>query len=89
MGCTAAWLLCRAEWLFGDAPSAARLSLFGPLGKATFHPSLGKNILCIAGGSGIAGMMAILAHACQERRKIVRCFGLSHANRRLAHQLQL
>lgn len=29
------------------------------------------------------------AHAYQERRKVVRCFGLRHANRRLAHQLQL
>jgi toluene monooxygenase electron transfer component len=56
-----------SEWLFGDASVGARVSLFGPLGKATFHPSLGKNILCIAGGSGIAGMMSILARACQER----------------------
>jgi toluene monooxygenase electron transfer component len=56
-----------SEWLFGGAPEGARVSLFGPLGKATFHPSLGKNILCIAGGSGIAGMMSILARACQER----------------------
>jgi toluene monooxygenase electron transfer component len=56
-----------SEWLFGAAPEGARVSLFGPLGKATFHPSIGKNILCIAGGSGIAGMMSILARACQER----------------------
>jgi toluene monooxygenase electron transfer component len=56
-----------SEWLFGGDRSRARVELFGPLGKATFHPSLGKNILCIAGGSGIAGMMAILARACQER----------------------
>jgi toluene monooxygenase electron transfer component len=56
-----------SEWLFGDAPSAARLNLFGPLGKATFHPSLAKNILCIAGGSGIAGMMSIVSRGCQAR----------------------
>src|SRR5690606_19138352 len=30
---------------------------------ATFHPGLGKNILCIAGGSGVAGMMSILSCA--------------------------
>lgn len=55
------------EWLFdGGAPGAA-LRLFGPLGKATFYPGLGKNILCIAGGSGIAGMMSILSRGCQER----------------------
>ena len=56
-----------SEWLFGGDRQAARVELFGPLGKATFHPSLGKHILCIAGGSGIAGMMAILARACRER----------------------
>ncbi|HSD44653.1 MAG TPA: 2Fe-2S iron-sulfur cluster binding domain-containing protein [Burkholderiales bacterium] len=56
-----------SEWLFGGAAEGARVTLFGPLGKATFHPSLAKNILCIAGGSGIAGMMSILARACQER----------------------
>jgi len=56
-----------SEWLFGRDRQAARVELFGPLGKATFHPSLGKNLLCIAGGSGIAGMMAILTRASQER----------------------
>jgi toluene monooxygenase electron transfer component len=55
-----------SEWLFGPAAAGARLTLFGPLGKATFHPSLAKNVLCIAGGSGIAGMMSILARATQE-----------------------
>jgi len=44
-----------------------RVRLFGPLGHATFHPDLGKDLLCIAGGSGIAGMMAILSLACQAR----------------------
>jgi toluene monooxygenase electron transfer component len=56
-----------SEWLFGNAAAGTRVALVGPLGKATFHPSLGKNLLCIAGGSGIAGMMSILARACQER----------------------
>jgi toluene monooxygenase electron transfer component len=56
-----------SEWLFGRSRLDARVQLVGPLGKATFHPSLAKNILCIAGGSGIAGMMSILARACQER----------------------
>jgi toluene monooxygenase electron transfer component len=52
-----------SEWLFGANREGARLDAFGPLGKATFDPSLGKNLLCIAGGSGIAGMMSILARA--------------------------
>ena len=58
-----------SEWLFSD-PGQLRagtaVEVFGPLGSATFHPSLGKNIVCIAGGSGIAGMMAILSRAAQD-----------------------
>jgi toluene monooxygenase electron transfer component len=52
-----------SEWLFSQPAAGARLELFGPLGRATFDPALGKDILCIAGGSGIAGMMSILARA--------------------------
>ena len=52
-----------SDWLFSDRAAGARLELVGPLGKATFQPELGKNLLCIAGGSGIAGMMSILARA--------------------------
>lgn len=52
-----------SQWLFGADRDGARLETFGPLGKATFEPGLGKNLLCIAGGSGIAGMMSILARA--------------------------
>ena len=55
-----------SEWLFGAAAEGDTLDLFGPLGRATFHPGLAKDILCIAGGSGIAGMMSIVAHAAQE-----------------------
>jgi toluene monooxygenase electron transfer component len=56
-----------SEWLFDGSVQGAELRLFGPLGKATFYPGLGKNVLCIAGGSGIAGMMSILSRGCQER----------------------
>ncbi len=56
-----------SEWLFGDGVEGARLGLFAPLGHATFHPDLRKHVVCIAGGSGIAGIMSILALACQER----------------------
>ncbi len=52
-----------SEWLFGDGVEGTRLGLFAPLGHATFVPSLQKHVLCIAGGSGIAGMMSILARA--------------------------
>jgi len=56
-----------SEWLFSERAVGAKIDLIGPLGKATFYPGVAKNILCIAGGSGIAGMMSILARACAER----------------------
>jgi toluene monooxygenase electron transfer component len=51
-----------SEWLFGPRADGAGLAVFGPLGRAVFRPAERKNVLCIAGGSGIAGMMAILEH---------------------------
>jgi toluene monooxygenase electron transfer component len=54
-----------SEWLFGGAVEGTRLGLFAPLGHATFHPGLPRHLLCVAGGSGIAGMMSILARASQ------------------------
>ena len=54
------------NWLFDGEPDGAELGVFGPLGAATFHPHEGKHVLCIGGGSGIAGMMAILTRATDE-----------------------
>ncbi len=54
-----------SDWLFAEPRAGAQVEIFGPLGSATFHPSLDKNLLCIAGGSGIAGMMSILSRAAQ------------------------
>ena len=55
-----------SEWLFGANRDGARVETFGPLGKSTFDPALAKNVLCIAGGSGIAGMMSILSRAARS-----------------------
>ncbi|MDH5538867.1 MAG: 2Fe-2S iron-sulfur cluster-binding protein [Rhizobacter sp.] len=55
-----------SDWLFSAPRAGSTVEVFGPLGSATFHPSLGKDIVCIAGGSGIAGMMSILARAEQD-----------------------
>jgi toluene monooxygenase electron transfer component len=52
-----------SDWLFDKDIAGHEVGVFGPLGRATFHPHEDKNILCIAGGSGLAGMMAILEHA--------------------------
>jgi toluene monooxygenase electron transfer component len=55
-----------SDWLFAPGAEGTTLSLFGPLGAATFTPDLDKHLLCIAGGSGIAGLMSILSHAAAE-----------------------
>lgn len=69
-----------SEWLFSDKARGARLAMVGPLGKATFHPGMAKNVLCIAGGSGIAGMMSILGRAAAadyfDRHKVYVYFGV-------------
>lgn len=54
------------DWLFRGDVTGSEVDVFGPLGRATFHPEEGRNILCIAGGSGIAGMLSILEHARRE-----------------------
>lgn len=51
------------DWLFGPGCGQQTLEVFGPLGSATFHPGERRNLLMVAGGSGIAGMMSILARA--------------------------
>ena len=59
-----------SEWLFGGfggPVDGTRVGLFAPLGHATFRPDTPKHLLVIAGGSGIAGMMSILARACEAQ----------------------
>ncbi|NQU61118.1 MAG: 2Fe-2S iron-sulfur cluster binding domain-containing protein [Rhodospirillales bacterium] len=55
-----------SDWLFDNNIAGHKINVFGPLGKATFHPEEKKNILCMAGGSGIAGMMSIIARGCDD-----------------------
>jgi toluene monooxygenase electron transfer component len=52
------------EWLFSRAAPGDRMEWFGPLGKATFEAQEQRTIVCIAGGSGIASIMSILAVGC-------------------------
>ncbi|MEX0729930.1 MAG: 2Fe-2S iron-sulfur cluster binding domain-containing protein [Aquisalimonadaceae bacterium] len=56
-----------SEWLFGGDRAGTPVRLFGPLGTALFRPEMDTNILCIAGGTGIAGIMSILQRACDEQ----------------------
>lgn len=57
-----------SNWLFDHSSALVgeRLAVVGPFGKAIFYPGLGRNLLCIAGGSGIAGIMSILTRAAAE-----------------------
>lgn len=52
-----------SEAYFGASQVGTAVRVMGPLGQAVFKPSQQKNLLCIAGGSGVAGMMSILSHA--------------------------
>jgi toluene monooxygenase electron transfer component len=54
-----------SDWLFDQARDETEVNVFGPLGRAVFRPEEGRNILSIAGGSGLAGMMSILECATQ------------------------
>jgi toluene monooxygenase electron transfer component len=53
------------DWLFSGFIDDTKVEIFGPLGRATFVPQENKNLVIAAGGSGIAGMMAILERATQ------------------------
>ena len=59
-------------WI-GPGRAGSVLDVFGPLGKAIWRPEEDRDLLCIAGGSGIAGMMSILSYAASsghfERRR--------------------
>jgi len=69
-----------SEWLFGADREGTQVNVFGPLGAATLTVDDDSDFLCIAGGSGIAGMMSILAFAEQrdvfERRSAQVFFGV-------------
>ncbi len=54
-----------SDWAFDQSRGEDPLELFGPIGRATFHPDEDHNLFMIAGGSGIAGLMSILTHGHQ------------------------
>jgi len=53
------------DWMFDSLSGEPEVDVFGPLGRAIFRPEESRNFVCIAGGSGIAGMMSILECAVQ------------------------
>lgn len=55
-----------SNWAFDKERSSNTVKLFGPLGRATFHPDEQQDLFMVAGGSGIAGLMAILEHGSES-----------------------
>ena len=57
-----------SNWLatLGADAAGTEVEVFGPLGRATFHPEEDRNLLMVAGGSGIAGLMSILERATRD-----------------------
>jgi len=55
-----------SDWLFNSKIDGTKAEICGPLGRAIFQPDEAKNLLCIAGGSGIDGMMSILSRAVRK-----------------------
>jgi toluene monooxygenase electron transfer component len=54
-----------SDWFFDRLAGEPEVDVYGPLGRAVFRPEERRNIVCVAGGSGIAGMMSILECAIQ------------------------
>jgi CDP-4-dehydro-6-deoxyglucose reductase len=50
-------------WLHGPDRLGARLALHGPYGSFFLHKGQDEPLLCLAGGSGLAPILAILRHA--------------------------
>ena len=51
------------QWMFDQTTEGAQVGVFGPLGKAVLGHDEGKDLLCITGGSGIAGVVSLLTQA--------------------------
>lgn len=55
------------EWLFAQDRTGESLSLIGPHGSFALRPDVGP-IVCIAGGSGLAPIQAILEQAIRDKQ---------------------
>ncbi len=52
-----------SRWVFDEPREDAEVSVFGPLGCATLDLDENRDLLCITGGSGIAGIVSLLTQA--------------------------
>ena len=49
--------------IFSEPSDHMDVEAFGPMGFATFGPSEARDLVCLVGGSGIAGIMSVLNQA--------------------------
>ena len=72
-----------SDFLFKSNIQGSQLEIFGPLGHATFdcEKDLNSDLICAAGGTGIAGILAILFEASNakhfESHRATVCFGVN------------
>lgn len=72
-----------SDEIFANGVSEAKVDIFGPMGLATFDPSDPKesrDLVCLVGGSGIAGIMSVLDRAISvnhfENHRLFMVFGV-------------
>ena len=71
-----------SSFVFDKDPTGTAVSIFGPLGSATFERERDANrdLVCVAGGTGVAGLMAVISEASFsghfEKNKGALCFGV-------------
>jgi toluene monooxygenase electron transfer component len=69
-----------SNWLFETDRVSTDISVFGPLGNAVLKPEDDQDIICITGGSGLAGIVSLLTEAVKnnyfEKRKGHLFFGV-------------
>ena len=72
-----------SDEIFANSVSEAKVDIFGPMGLATFDPSDPKesrDLVCLVGGSGIAGIMSVLDRAISvnhfENHRLFMVFGV-------------
>ncbi|MDG1193654.1 MAG: 2Fe-2S iron-sulfur cluster binding domain-containing protein, partial [Arenicellales bacterium] len=65
--------------IFSEPSEDMNVEAFGPMGFATFSPSEARDLVCLVGGSGIAGIMSVLKQAEAvnhfKRHKLFMVFG--------------
>ncbi len=55
-----------SNWVFNEVRNDASVTVFGPLGVATLGQDEGRDLICITGGSGIAGIISLLGRAVED-----------------------